>query len=643
MTTAAFALRIDGIIGYDPLFVPIRDVATDWRMNYAVQQAGKISNSDADVSLNLVTWEMVRDLSDGAFKKFRDSSQTRYYVPEPAGTGSAWSDNIVQSLLWTLRPNEPLMCGAPVTSKVGNYAFREIVEYEDKPYAIDSKNNKVYSYNGSAWVDDNAGLNGSYPTGILSAGTTLYVGTDSGIARKKVAGAWSNFTDASGANTSAQQFVLVGSQGTGYTLWYSSANLLTERRTNGRVFSVGDDARRIERLLWFDNYIIATKRDGCYRCYPDSKLIRPIMNSNNKSSLNGRTLVFFQNRAYFNMDGDFWSWDGQTRFRETPAEFEGSGGTPFYKGEVIGASTDGAHLYIIYRVLSGSQYQYWLMSKSSSVPREGWHPLLLVTTTTAPGTGLPSGAYEPSGIFYENNRLHYAMGNDTTSPGRALTGYLNTNGDTPLQTGTDYYVKDVAVHLGWYDGGKRAIQKFLKELRYTLRDQSGTGYAQFYYKKWNDATWTPIGATGQGNADNVTVPIPQEAGAQIGITANNYFAIKVELKNASSTPTSAWWLSDLYLLGLPCYTPTRQGSFAVYLSENMDDVRPFDAARIKAGLLAAISQAQPVKLTLPDGTSVYAKLSAGSQQQIEKYNKDENNEARSVTKEVMVLEWREVA
>lgn len=643
MASAAWALRIDGITGYDPLYVPIQDLATDWRMNYNVQQAGKVSNSDEDVSLNLVTWEMVRDVSDGAFKKFRDGgAQTRYYIPEPSGTGSAWSDDITQPLLWTLRPNEPLMCGAPNTDKGGNYAFREIVEYNDTPFAICSKNNKVYSYSGGTWTDDTAGLNGAYPTGIYSSGTTLLVGTDSGTARKKVGGTWSNFTNISGSNTAAQQFVLVGSQGTGYILWYSNAQLLTERRTNGRAFAVGDDSRRIERLLWFDNYIIATKRDGVYRCYPDSKLIRPIMDSNSKNSLNGRTLIFFQNRAYFNMDGDLWSWDGQTRFRETPAEFEGSAGNPFYKGETIGAHTDGSHLYIWYRIVSGTQYQYWLMSKSNSVPREGWHPILLITTSTAPGTSLPSGAYEPSGIFYADNRLHYSVGNNTSSTGRALTGYLNTNGDTPLQTGTDYYGKDVAVHLGWSDGGRKAINKFLKELRYTLRDQGSTGYAQFYYKKWTDANWTSIGTTSSNDADNEVLAIPAESGAQIGITAPNYFALKAELKNSSSTPTSAWWLSDLYLLGLPCYTPARQGAFSAWLRDDIDDPRSFDAKTVELGLLAGTRQAQPVKLTLPDGTTVYAKLNGGSQQQIEKYDKDENNDAKRVTQQTFVVEWREV-
>lgn len=665
--TPQFLLQIDGITGMTtPLFVPIRDLDQDWRAGYQLMQAGKVANSQDDISTNLITWEMVKDLSAGAFKKFRDATQTRYYLPSPSGTGDTWADDTVYPLAWTLRPNEPLMCGAGVTAVNGAYAFKNIIQFTDssgnpKPYAIDELNNRVFKYAAVAWTNTVAGLNGNYPTGILSSGVHLYVGTDTGVARQFDGTTWSDFTDRGGSASAAQQFCLVGiasAGGTavGYVLWYSKTAQIFERVTGGRQFTVGNDDNRVEGMLWFDNYIIVTKKDGAYRVYPDTGLTREIMFSASKNPLNGRTLVFHQSRAYFNMDGDFWSWDGTSKFRETPAEFEGTvtagvGAIPFYKGEVIGGHSDGAHLYIWYRVPYGTSYQYYLMSKVGQIPGEGWHTVLLITTSVTPGTGLPSGAYEPGAIFYANNDVHYSVANDNANNGRAKTGFLNTNGETPYLgtqgAGIDYYTKNVAVHLGWFDGGRRALTKFLKEVRFTLTDQAGVGgngKVKFYYRKWNDTSWTLIGESTAGTQDNTTMAVPAETGAQLGITASNYFALKAELTNAAGSPTVAWWLTDLDILGLPSYTPAQAGTFSAWLVD-IDDPRPIDRITLRNNLEVGIKQAAPVTITYPDGTTRKVKLDAGTQQSVTRYEKDEGfdgNKAHAVFEEMYVVQFREM-
>lgn len=663
-------IQIDGITGMtSPLFVPIRDLDTDWRAGYQLMQAGKVANSEADISTNLITWELIRDLSGGAFKKDRDATQTRYYLPSPSGTGDTWTDNTAYPLAWTLRPNEPFMCGAALTTNNGAYAFKAIEEYDGDLYGIDELNNRVFKYSAGppTWTNDVAGLNGAYPTSIFSGDLSgvnhvLYVGTNSGTARRKVAGAWQDFLDRNGAASEAQQFVLVGiaspgGTAVGYVLWYSKDATVYEKVTGGRQFAIGDPNRRMEGLLWFDNYIIATKRDGAYRCYPDSGLVRPIMVSASKNSLNGRCLIFHQDRAYFNMDGDFWSWDGTSKFRETPAEFEGVvtggvGAIPFYKGEVVGVHSDGSHLYIWYRVPNGTSYHYYLMSKVGQIPGEGWHPVFLVTTSVAPGTGLPAGAYEPGAVFYNNTAVHYSIANDNTNNGRGKTGILNTNGETPylgtLGAGTDYYTKNVAAHLGWFDGGRKALAKFLKEVRFTLSDQAGTGgggKAKFYYRKWTDTVWTLIGESASGSQDNTTLAIPAETGAQLGITANNYFAIKAELTNGNGSPSVAWWLSDLYLLGLPSYTPAQAGQFSAWLVD-LDDPRPIDRQTLRNCLEVGIRQAAPVKITYPNGETHYVKLDAGTEQRITRYERDEGsdgNKTHAVMEEMYLVQYREMA
>lgn len=651
-------IQIDGITGTTaPVFVPIRDLDQDWRAGYQLMQAGKVANSEQDISTNLITWEMIRDLSGGAFKEFRDGQQTRYFKPSPSGTGDTWADNQTFPLPWTLRPNQPLMCGCALTLNNGAYAFKEMEEDNGALYAIDELNNRVYQYTGGAWVNDVAGLNGTYPTGILSGDlntgqSVLYVGTNSGTARRKVAGVWVDFLDRAGLASAAQQFVLVGiassgGSAVGYVLWYSKDATIYEKVSGGRQFAVGNPNFRAEGMLWFDNYIIVTKRDGAYRCYPDSGLVRPIMDSASKNSLNGRCLIFHNDRAYFNMDGDFWSWDGTSKFRETPAEFEGSGAIPFYKGEVVGAHSDGAHLYIWYRVPSGSSYHYYLMSKLGQIPGEGWHPIFLVTTSIAPKTGLPTGAYEPGAIFYDNAALHYSISNDNTSNGRGKTGFLNTNGETPY-LGAGSYTANVAAHLGWFDGGRKSLTKFLKELRFTLRDQAGTGgggKAKFYYRKWNDTAWTLIGESAAGTQDNTTMAIPAETGAQLGITASNYFALKAELTNTAGSPAVAWWLSDMYLLGLPSYTPTQAGQFSAWLVD-LDDPRPIDRLTLRANLEAGIRQAAPVTLTYPNGAQYKVKLDAGAEQRVTRYERDEGsdgNKQHAVMEEMFLVQYREMA
>lgn len=626
---APYVLKFTGISGYSPLSVPILNLDTDFRARYITPIAPKVGNSDEDITVNLNTWALVKDLSAGAFRKFLNPGENHYYLPSPSGTGDTWTDDTVFPLGWTLRANEPLMCGCGHKAQNGDWAFKKMVEFDGGIYAIDEKNNKVFKDVAGTWTDQTAGLNGTYPTDIFASSSILYVGTNSGAARYYNGAAWNTFVSSHPAGADARCFTLAGTQDVGYVLWHSGTgatkHIVYENRAGGRFARMGNDLYPIESLEWFGTGapgIFATKRDGAYFFNPGTRVVSRVHDSQTRSRLNGRALCFFDNRVFYGMDGQLWSWTGAgAPRRESFAQFEGTGGDPFYSGDVIGLISDGPNLYALLKVTTSDstvRYQYWLCICTG--PGE-WHPVLLINGTVAAGTGLPSGAYEPGALLFDSNKLRYSAGNDVSNNGRAKTGYLHTDGIDPRSSGgaspSEPYTKNVAIHLGWFDGGKRALAKVLKELRYTLYDRGTTGKVKFYYRKWTDSSWTLIGESTTGTQDNTTLAIPTDN--QLGITVNNYFAIKVELTNTSATPAEAWWLSDLNVIGAAGYPGVYVGGVEAWLPENsleQNELTPegFNADTIEAGLRVAITQTSPIKMEqLWNGRTHYVRLSDGEE------------------------------
>ncbi len=763
MPKADFDLIIEGIatnsaLGWtsQTLHVPIEDVTLDFRSGYIVPIAGKVSTGGEDDSVNLVTYELIGagGLLAGAFKPIYERGGKHYYLPEPTGTTLGWSslEGSINPLAWTLIGEKaPVMCGCAHKAAHGAFAFRKMVEFDGKVYAIDSKNNYVYRKNSQVWehyvgagtgwttsfltgtitnvtnpagtthrvftaetlplVNDvvqiasvggdvnlnsttanptwtvtarNTGagwfevdpglayaayttggtwkataeaLNGTYPTDIFSDGATLYVGTDDGIARKTTNGTtWSNFTNAGGTAVEARCFVLVGEYATGTILWWADDGAkLRERGGGARVFDVGEAAYDIDALEWQNDLIICNKRDGCYAVDPNSgaEIVRPIVLTHTRPSGEARALAAHGDRVYFSIAHDFYSYDGRTLFEEDFFRVDGGARMPFYNGQIISLYSDTQKLYAWLRVdYSTSSYYYLCAFNGSS---GGWHPILLVITATGgtvPGLGRPTGALEPAAIFLDGTRLHYSVGNyhvagvPSSSDGDAATGYLFTNGDVPTCSATEPYTS-VAIHLGYYDLGAPAVEKFLKEIRFSFVDQASpaANKPHFYYMKKGDTSWTEITGAVDGTQDNTTLAIPTATGHQLGNVINNQVAFKVEIEG---TQDAACYLEKLYLVALPCYTPSQRGSFAAWLYGNTEDNdlvgHPSEttefpsASTIRAGLKAGILQARPVTMTLPDGTTVKAKLDGGSDQQITAFD-DAGN---LLVEQKFVVTWREM-
>lgn len=716
-----FDLLITGITGYSPLHVPLKDLTTSFRAGWQTPKAPVVANSDQDISVNLQTWEMVKDLSGGAFKREFQPGQRRFYQHSPSGTGDTWTDNAVYPLAWTLRPDEPLMCGAGHHDDSGNYAFSMMKEWAGYVWAIDSKNHLVWRYDsgwkhyigggtgwatslfngnvtnatnatpivittnaahgltsgdfvqianvggntaanstntnpfwyvtvlssttfslysdvarvtgvagsgaytsGGTWKATAEALNGTYPTELFARSKQLLVGTNTGIARYTEDGTtWLNFLHANGVTLQgASHFTQVGMSDEGYVLWYAGndnpANWrVIEKREGGRVFDINDSLYPIEAMEWFKNGIFVTKRDGAYFLNPATRVAQTVVEANlrNVTLGNGRALCLHDSKIWFNMDGHLWSWDGATPSLETFSTFDGTGRKPFYYGNVIGLHSDGKQLYAWLKVTTTdatTRYMYWLCVNTG---KSEWHPILMATTTIAPGTGLPTDAWEPAAVHRENLMVRYSISNDNSNNGRAKTGSLHTDGLTPMGTSPDGFTKNVAIELGWFNGGKAALQKYLRRIRYSLFDRGTNGKVRFYYKKWDDTSWTTIDTSSAGTQDNVTQEIPAETAGLEGITVDDVVNLKVELRNDDATPNEAWWLRSLYLLGQAHYEPVYAGQFVAWLPRSLgeaDNSYPagYDRATIEAALDAGIRQAQAVVLTHPvTGVEYNVKLS----------------------------------
>jgi hypothetical protein len=69
MSRIPFEIKVEGISGYDPLYLPV-EVESDIRVGHTEPTADKIGNDEnKDVSVFLSTWDMLQDLSRGAWFK----------------------------------------------------------------------------------------------------------------------------------------------------------------------------------------------------------------------------------------------------------------------------------------------------------------------------------------------------------------------------------------------------------------------------------------------------------------------------------------------------------------------------------------------------------------------------------------------
>lgn len=453
---------------------------------------------------------------------------------------------------------------------------------------------------GGTWADtysDAAVLQG-LPTELFAKGDTntqqLMVGVTSGTpttyARKTTNGTtWSNFQHDGSTNTTAQHFTQVGRR-----VWYTDANQLKEAlgSTTGtaRTARVGDKATDIKRIIHYSNKILISKREGWFEYDPRDRVPAMIYDAPKKNARNGDALVLHSGSAWCNFDDNWVEYDLSNVQEHIIQYVDGTGRYPFYQPTVIGSMSDGKHLYLILKVVTDEgtpNYNYYLTIYTGRAG--GYHPVFLVTSTTSP-------TYEAQGVYWYNNQLFYSMGNDSST--NAYTGYIATDGEFPFKKTGDSFTENTALDLGEIDLGRPSISKYWHELIYSLVDRGSTGKVKFYYRLPTDSSWTAIGESSTGTQYNSTMAFPTLNGSVQGLSGGN-IRIKVELTNTSSTPTQAWYLTDLHVVARPVYPISYQCTFVAWLKDDLDSPRNYNKDELLDALIGGINQNQVVQLTDP--------------------------------------------
>jgi hypothetical protein len=631
MSVISVEVKLDGISGFSPLYLPL-EIESDLRVGFVEPTSDKIGNDqDVDITVMLSTWDLVSDFSGGAWHKDKELGAPTY--DEPIYT-KATGATVVKPLAWTLNENLPLMCGCGHQDQSGTYGFSQFIRFRysgSAVYALSTKNSRVYRNDSETWTNitsEGSGLGaGTYTEmavwGANDTSKRLYVGKEAGNNAKY----WDG-SDWNDAEYEAQHFVQVGK-----AWFYSNGNNLKKDSSgsNALDMKVGYGSQDINSLLWFNDKILVGKPEGLYVVDPVSKLAQEITSFPNQASDNCRFLCLHNGSAFFNAGEVLYELtSGFDLIRHRVAEFDGYGERPFVGGKVLQATSDGNNLYFCYKVTTETTYDYFLVIYTGV--NGGFHPVLVVSVLMAndPTT------YTTGGVWFDNNKLRYSFGND-------FTGYLLTDGNVPMATGSIPFTPDVGVSLGWFDANRDFVSKWFKELRVSMQDIGSTGgQLRARYKKYTDTSFTdfPSDLTGGTQENAVMTPTAENSIAGFNTTRVN---LQLELKNSDSTPSNAWGVKRAHLVGNAVYGKALVASINVLLDwdnalEHRVTGRSYSASTLYNGLLAGISQTSPIKLTLPNGNEYVGTLlpNAGGEMLI-----DTRTDANKPRRQKMLVTFRE--
>lgn len=487
-----------------------------------------------------------------------------------------------------------------------------VTRIDDNTFDLQASTYGAGSIGTVTWVCDAAQLTKT-PTEITvkvnANNSVLLVGQgasgDSSVVRTSSNGTtWSNWT-VGGVAVNGQHFAQVDDR-----IWYSTGAQLCEGVPASKSPLqpyIGDVNNPILGVAQGDKFLLATKADGAYRVWRDSAAHqRQLVSSVGGDTDNGRFIQEYSGSLWFSLNGMLYEYDGTTVLRHPIYVIDGNATQPFYGGMVIAGWAAGRILFLLYKVTTATatvSYNYYLLAYDGAAG--GFHNLYYYTSTTdeAPDTGA---------VALCASKVYYSIGNDASNQSR--TGYLRTDasGTVPQGDSTNPWTKNVALAFGRWDGGNPNVDKWLWKLAVALEDNSSgnnKGKVKAYYKKkWGDA-WTVIAESAAGTSDYVELTIPAETGLQAGIVCKTCY-FKVELTNVDTSPTSAWYVKSVHVVGWRRYTPAYACSFNVNLDmvDNVEGIAEFNSKAVLAALKAGIAQSAPVTLTTPDGSSYLGQL-----------------------------------
>ena len=597
MSKVPIYITIEGISGYNPLYVPVAE-ETHVRAGRLEPTSPKISNdSETDITVNLSTMPLIVDLSNGAWQKFADPNAHRYYEP-------VFTNGSTTPLAWTACPEAPLMPGCANDDQSGAFSFKQIVKFGSAYYGLDTKNNKVWKNTGAlgaAWTDTTCTAAGNYSALYLNPqATRLWLGTDSGNAfNVTTGGTWAD------GGYAAQRFLTVGKD-----WWISSGRTLTQKvSTNPVSVNVGLPNTDITALLYYGNKILIGKPEGVFEFNGRSQsAAEQIFYAHSRDSLNCNFLVQHGGGVYFAADEGFYEYDGSAILDKTFAQFDGSATRAFYGGRVLNAYSDGRNMWLVFRVTTeDSYYNNFIVLWSERTG--GFHPIYVTSST--------STSWDGAGIFFDNQKCRYSLGYNSATG--AKTGMLLTDSVVPMAVDSTYpYTWSVGITSGWADWARDCVTKWWKGVVVSTKDlgSGSDATATVSYQKWTDTSFTSLG-TATGTKDNYSIldatsPVPGFASTKINT--------KIMLTNAgtSSSKSKAFWLQSLHWLGTVMYETAFYATIVATLDmqnplESGWDEKTFDGATILAGLKAGINQLFPVKLTMNDGNSYIGVLEPAGQ------------------------------
>lgn len=607
MAVAELEILIEGIdahgdwTGNATLSVPIESVR-DVRGGYVEPQSQKISNdAENDIALSLSTFSVIQDLSAGAFQKFVEPNSNRYWEP-------VFLDGATTPLAWCLDPNRPIMPGCGHVDESGSYAFAQIMRWgsksSNKLYALDIKNNKVRQFASGAWS------NISTPTGVASvtelfaspSSTRLYLGNTGGVAWYYNGSSWTSDT------ITAQHFC-----SNGKAIFYSDGRTVKwMTRENRWQVNVGLPNTNINALevLPNSNTILVAKPEGIFEIRNLAKFARRIFASPSLRGYNCLFLTPHGDSIWFAADGSLWEYDGNTMIERTFSEFEGSGESATLYGDILNGFSDGRTLWFIYQVYRSSTTYYETYIVAYSNRGVGFHPIFVSSSTSNPLYGDDSDT-PARGIWFDRDVVKYSLGNDKS-------GRLLTNGRVPLADSANSipYTWNVAIRTGYYDAYRDYVPKYWKGLRVTTRDlgTSDTFSVSFKYSKWEDeGSYTAFPDSLPGTQDNALVEPTAENDVSGFTTTKTDLQITLNNSGTTAQKCNAAWVQSVHWLGAVVYDKMYSLSFAA-LIDTQEKVERVDGSEFLAGniiwdaLNGALSQANPVRITMPDGFSFVGTL-----------------------------------
>lgn len=616
---------------FEPTFTAGSSQALAWTMNpkAALMPGGAVTDQSA-AGFSFKEFEMfvgkLFGLDTLNYRVWSERSGTWQYY---AGGGTGWTSTVLAGSVTGATNASPIVITSnshglstndivTITGVGGNTAANNtnsnptwtITKVNANSFSLNTSTGSGAYTSGGTWKAGSAGLRYE-PTEITniqqSATNYLIVGQPTGNARKSSdaqssSPAWSEFTNKSGTAVPAQHFAQVGQD-----LYYSNTYKVYNRTASANVlWNVGDSNTNINRMLWWRNYLIITKPEGVWIGIPDRGSLQRLVYFTDRDDDNGKVLIVHGDNAYWNAGEGWFKWDGYNDPEQEIGEFDGNDNRAFYGGKVRGAFSDGRNLYLIYRVTTSDATPYYndfVMIQNGKTL--GYHPVFVASSTTS----APSNYV--GGVFFGSNKLRYSIGTAAT----ATTGYLLTDGKSPMSATSSPYTWSVGVITPFIDFGRDWVNKWIKEVKVSTKDISstGTGALTLSYQRWSDTSYTAFPTTPTGTNDNVTMTpsAATESGNALtaGFTATKV-RFKVELTNSGSATQKEkmFYVRSLHAIGAVFYPPALQATALVALKfggrlTNRNNKREYVSDTVLAGLRSALAQTAPMNVTLPDGTS----------------------------------------